>query len=189
MSEVLDRRKAFAGAMIYFSRVLPHSAPNFADQAVLTFWFDQLGNYSFDALKQAMSALCSSKPRFPSIGEVKSYLGDGEADPMREGRYVSAEITHAIARYGAPNEREALANLSPTAREVVRLQGGWANICDIDRTSQLPTLRAQWRDIAESVTVKKEVEKRAELLGPRKNLVDQVLRDAIDKINLLGPEK
>jgi len=181
-----ERKKFFATAMIFYSRVLPHFAPDFTDNGILTFWFDALGNTSFEHIKLAMDKLVSSKRSFPTIGEVKELLCHEEADPSQEGRLIAGRIAGAITLYGYCNPDRAESYIGEEGWEVVKSQGGWIKVCEI-KNEELPTMQAQWRTLAEvAVKRKRSIVPVNPALGATRKKMDNLISGIAETMALKG---
>lgn len=65
-----------------------------------------------------------------------------------EGSIVASEIERAIRTCGYTNPTGAKTSMSQLAWEVVERTGGWVYMCQNVEEDSLPTLKAQWRDLA-----------------------------------------
>ena len=144
----------FANAMIRYAKVQPFGAPDFSDQFVCKFWFDQLGDLGPDALGTAMTKLVA-KGRFPSIDQVKQACGQIELDDESLARDAVKRIENAIRKYGYIGWDKAREYIGSLGEHLVGISGGWEAICDIPTEQDLAIKMAQLREYAK-VAIKKD---------------------------------
>lgn len=72
-------------------------------------------------------------------------------DPELEADHLVGLVVQAISRVGPYRIPE----LPPVAMELIKLEGGWENICSMVTDSNLATFKAQWRRLA-TVLLKKQ---------------------------------
>jgi hypothetical protein len=102
-----------------------------------------------NALKSMVPSLRPGKP-FPSIEEILAKLGKKTAEDQDLAREAAARIVNAISRYGWNNPTKAKEYIGSIGWDVVNMQGGWENVCDVATNENLTFLQAQWRDLAKS---------------------------------------
>lgn len=73
------------------------------------------------------------------------------ANPDHDALEASNRIVEAIDRFGWTNPKEAQAFIGELGWLVVQREGGWETICENTTARQLPTLKAQWRELAKAV--------------------------------------
>ncbi len=143
-------RADFAKFMGALSRAIPRFAPRLDDAALLDVWFTQIGHLSLGELQHVMKDAVRTLDQFPSIREILAIVGQNKPNDDDIARDVGERIFTALSKYGSQMTRwpaiEAL--IGPVGLEVVRLQGGWQNICDVTTNDNAPTLKAQWRELA-----------------------------------------
>lgn len=76
--------------------------------------------------------------------------------PIDNARLASIEIWNAIGRYGWNNPDQARVSMGSLAWLVVERSGGWRRLCEESGHSDAGIMRAQLRDIAESLHRKSE---------------------------------
>jgi hypothetical protein len=133
-------------------KALPRYAPDMDDRETLSVWFAELGKLSTDDAGRIYKAAVRSMDSFPSIRQILELAGLAEAPDEDKAREVGERIWSAISRFGhqVSESGQAKVNeyLGPVGVEVVRLQGGWNQICEMATFDNAPTLKAQWRELA-----------------------------------------
>lgn len=90
-----------------------------------------------------------SLTRFPMPGKIieaarPSISTDDEA------KEAAGRIVAAISKFGYPNRLEAKKYIGELGWRVVEMQGGWGHLCESTRDQQIPSLQAQFRELAKS---------------------------------------
>lgn len=127
----------------YFDQIIPDD--------VLPLYVDDLADLPFPKVVQAMRELRRdpSIKRCPLPSQIRAKLTP-ESNPDSEALMVSGRITDAIARIGPYQVEKAREYIGPSGWEVVKLSGGWANLCALT-TETIATHKAQWRMLAKAV--------------------------------------
>jgi len=162
----------FKGAMKYYSSINPKS-PEWSRQ-VLEFWYKHLGHLEKADLKKSMDRLII-KPFWPSLGQILEDLGD-ELKPQHTANLIAGNILAALNRYGSSQLDKVEAMVGVDGWEVVRLSGGWLQICEI-KNSDITNSKAQWRMLAESVLARSEQEKKSLTALPEGKPANKFLED------------
>lgn len=117
------------------------------DQA-LDLYVADLEDLPFADVSQALGELRrdTKTTRCPLPAAVRAKLNP-EIDPEAHAALIANEIVHAIARVGPYQTPE----LSDEAMEIVRLEGGWQQVCTSVTNDSLNVCKAQWRGLAKSV--------------------------------------
>ncbi len=139
-------------------KALPRFAPDMNDRQTLSIWFDELGSMTTEDATAVYRAAIRSLDSFPSIRQILELAGQGEASPEDKGREVAERIWGAIGRFGyqVTDRRTAEINafLGPIGAHLVRMEGGWNNVCEFATDEKMTTLKAQWRDAAAAMARK-----------------------------------
>jgi len=118
----------------------------------LEIWFSELGQMTVEQLSAVYRAAVGSRSSFPSIAEVRDLAGLKEPTDEDRGRETAERIFAGIGKFGSMVNQKSwpsiAAFIGPIGEEVVRLQGGWNQICDITDYDNATTLKAQWRELA-----------------------------------------
>lgn len=146
--------EAFGRAMIRYSQLQPYCAPNFNEQFVVSFWFEQLGDVQPEVLATAFKSLVQGS-RFPSLNDVKQACGLAVAEPVTQdsvAREVADTIAKTIKTFGSQKRwPEISERLGEIGLEVIGGQSGYYSACnEIQKDSDMPTYRAQWRELAKA---------------------------------------
>lgn len=141
-------RSEFAKFMVTLGAAMPRFAPNTGDKNTLEVWYGELGGLDVETLGVIYKRAVSNFDQFPSIRQLLDLAGKTEQSDEDKAREVGERIWGAICKHGSLriNLEEVL---GPIGAEVVKIQGGWQSICDIATYDNGPTLKAQWRGLAE----------------------------------------
>lgn len=137
-----------------------------------------------EAIKIAFMKLRGNS-NMPSPMDMMEFIGIKipEAPSARdEASNIAANIINAIGSFGGYKAREAAAHLGPEIWSVVEGFGGWETLCMIDN-DDVPTIRAQLRDLAES---KKKIayHQNNQLSGGKdRQFIDSVVSDLVSYKN------
>lgn len=87
---------------------------------------------------------------FPSIRTIREKV---VPTPSAESEAIDAanRISEAMAKYGYGRREEAKQFIGELGWLIVQRQGGWENLCENTLTTQMPTLRAQWRELGKTL--------------------------------------
>ena len=85
--------------------------------------------------------------RFPLPAQILAVCHPA-LSPEEESKEVAGRIIAAVPKYGYSNQEEAKAYIGDLGWEVVKMQGGWAEMCRNMRNHMIPTLQAQYRELA-----------------------------------------
>lgn len=127
----------------YFDQIIPDE--------VLRLYVEDLADLSFPKVAQAMGMLRRDPmvKRCPLPSQIRAKLTP-ESNTDSEAVLLVGRITDAISRIGPYNTTAAREYVGPSGWEVVKLSGGWENICSLT-TDTLATHKAQWRMLAKAV--------------------------------------
>lgn len=130
-----------------------------------------------EALKFAFFKIRGTQ--MPSPMDLLEYIGitQPEAPKARDdANEISSKIISCISRFGGYNANAAKAYLGEDAWEVVVGFGGWDTLC-MTEIDDLPTIRAQLRDLAES-KARIGFHRHAELgIGKHTHLIEGIIND------------
>lgn len=156
-------RSEFAMFMVRLAEAIPRFAPDVRQPHVVEAWYDHLGQLSTLELTQAYQAALAKFDSFPSIREVLGVLGRAPPSPEDKAREVAERIWGAISRFHSVvgTSATALARLraiddylGPIGAHVVKVAGGWNQICELATNDNATTLKAQWREFAKVTALK-----------------------------------
>ncbi len=146
--------------MMQMTKALPRFAPDMTDKETISIWFNELGNLSHQEAVAVYHAALRKFDSFPSIRQVLELAGHGEPSNEDKGREVAERIWAAIDRFGSQyaetthRHAEINASIGPIGVEVVRMSGGWNQLCAIATYDNATTIKAQWREMAAAVARK-----------------------------------
>lgn len=147
----MEKRK-FAALMSQLALGIPKYAPNFIDRLTLQTWYEDLGDIPDDRLEEACQFARRNLNEFPSIAWlIRKCKGTVRSD-LEIGQDIAARIEMAIGAHGYTNAKEALHHIGEIGQEVVRMCGGWVNICNIENMEELSSHRKRWRELGSLVS-------------------------------------
>lgn len=128
------------------------------DHQTLSIWFNELGSMTTEEAAAVYRAAIRSMDSFPSIRQILELAGQGEQSAEDKGREVAERIWGAIRRFGQQvsdrHMADIYARLGPIGTHLVRMEGGWNNVCECATDDKMTTLKAQWRDAAAAIARK-----------------------------------
>lgn len=143
-------KQKFSNAMAKYSKIQPNYCPDFTDGYVLDFWYSCLSNIPIEKLAPAFDKLCC-KSRFPCIDDIKAECGVGEVTDEMIARDVASRIENAVIRFMSKKRwPEIVEAMGPIGVEVVGGENGYYRMVDMLRDGDMPTYRAQWRELAKA---------------------------------------
>lgn len=144
--------------IIAFLALLAEQSGENVSPARIEFMARKLLPFDHERVCNALEGLLETARRFPTVAEIKSAMGVNDASDADKGREAAERIYAAICRFGSQMKLwdEIKAFIGPIGVEVVKMQGGWLQLCETTTNDNSPTLKAQWRELAE-VLVRKNV--------------------------------
>lgn len=114
---------------------------------------ETLGRHGYDkacfAIEETIRRRRSRDP-MPSIADLESLVRPAASDEdlAIESANRVIEAMAKVGKYDAPRAEAFIGEIGWT---VVQRAGGWSHLCSTTLTSQIPTLRAQLRELARTV--------------------------------------
>lgn len=120
--------------------------------------YDKLlaAEYPYDALAGALEKIIANRgdrDAFPSVKTIKDQINP-EPDDESLANEAATRLAGSIARFGYTDPKGARAYMGEVAWAIVEREGGWQTVCENVRPNQLPSLKAQWRDLAKALMAK-----------------------------------
>lgn len=135
---------------------------------------NQLAMYSEDLmdiepekLMAAVKLTRKSEVFFPKPAVIRQKVFGNTNDVALE---IANKIVESMSRFGWNNSQMAKEFMGEIAWDIVVREGGWANLCERTKSSDLPTLKAQWRGLAAALSVRREQERTNIKIGVDHNL-------------------
>jgi len=110
-----------------------------------------LGSYGWEQVNRTLTKIFEERKArdpFPSPRDIKDLMGVREVCDESKARESAARIRSAVSKFGSPNGDRAEEYIGSIGWEVVRMQGGWSQVCDGLTHNNSPTYQAQWRALA-----------------------------------------
>lgn len=109
---------------------------------------EYLIKYDHLRVLSALEKLFKTHLGFPDISKILEIV-DPQPSEIDEANELAGAIIGAISAYGHNQVKEVKEYLGPKGWHVVERFGGWSNLCQI-KNSELPTVRAQLRDLSKA---------------------------------------
>lgn len=111
----------------------------------LIFYRMKLRDYDIEKINQVLSDIAEDPKRFPSVRDITSKLGDTRAISTKDNASVAVgAIFNCIRKYGWPNGEKAKEEMGDLAWQIVTMQGGWNNVCNILTNQNQGFYQTQW---------------------------------------------
>jgi len=117
----------------------------------LAFYANELSPHGAVPVCNTLKAMNRSATRFPTVAEIEKAMGVGASplDTEQLARDTAERIYVAIGKRRAQGWDKAQIDIGDVGVATVELLGGWKLLCETTREDQAPTLKAQWRGVAE----------------------------------------
>lgn len=118
----------------------------------LQLYADLLSDIPFPVLTEAARAIMRDPNirQFPLPAQIREKAMPG-ANPEHEAIEAVNRIVEAMNRFGWPDPTGARAFIGELGWMVVERSGGWSLLCEGVTMDQLPSYRAQWRELAKAL--------------------------------------
>lgn len=97
-----------------------------------------------------------SVTRFPLPAQILHKIKP-ELTSDDNAREIASRIIGAISRFGWCNQQLAREYVGELGWHVVQMQGGWGHLCENMKPNMVPTLQAQFRELAKTLHTKAEL--------------------------------
>lgn len=87
--------------------------------------------------------------RFPLPAEIAALIAP-PITPEDDAKEAATRILGAVPKFGWANPTDARAYIGELGWRVVEMQGGWQYLCETLKPSMVPTLQAQFRELAKT---------------------------------------
>lgn len=141
----MQRLKALIVATaMYYGHQIPDN--------VLALYVEDLSDLAFASVANAIREVRRDPrtTRFPLPAVIRARLMPS-LDPEQEAAIISNQIVEMIARCGPYQTPK----LDPVAMQIIQMEGGWAQICEMVTNDNLTAFKAQWRTLAKALIGKK----------------------------------
>lgn len=95
-----------------------------------------------------------NRRQMPMPADVRARVAPSHITNDQFALEASNKIVEAMSKFGWTNPERAEQFMGPIGWEVVKREGGWAQICERTKNEDLPILKAQWRELAKVVAVR-----------------------------------
>ena len=93
--------------------------------------------------------------KFPSIADIKA-VAQPKLDPKHEANEAAARIVQAVSKFGYTSGTDAKEFIGELGWIVVQRHGGWASVCLMLNHENTSLYKAQFRDLALSLSARAE---------------------------------
>lgn len=120
-------------------------------------WFDLAKDVPAEVAVRFIGEWARSSRFAPTLADFNAYAVEKLVPALKDANEAWGDVMRAISNFGYSREREALASLDETTRDVVRAMGFQSIcMCEID---DLPVQRGQFRRAYEAKAQKAETER------------------------------
>lgn len=147
-------RQQMAGLLTALKLAAPRWAPQQINLELAGIWIDVLQDFDDITVAKTISKAMQNLTEWPTPATIKRMCMGTDQTDEEIGAEVSTRIAGAIGRAGYSNSNLAEEIIGPIGWEVVRLCGGWTEICGIESYDQMPSYKKQWREIGVQVSKK-----------------------------------
>lgn len=121
-------------------------------EADFVFYRMKLKQYPIEKINQVLSDIAEDPKRFPSVRDITGKLGDTRAISTKDNAAVAVgAIFSCIRKFGWPNGEKAKIEMGELAWEIVTMQGGWANVCNILTNQNQGFYQTQWVNLGKGI--------------------------------------
>ena len=118
----------------------------------LQYYAVELSEYDFKSVKTALRTHAKTKTFFPSLAELIEAIGKIEA-PALDATLSAQKLIDATYKFGEYRAADAQKYLGQDLWGIVQKWGGWNRLCKFS-DDQIPTIRAQLRDLIDGLNRK-----------------------------------
>jgi hypothetical protein len=146
-------RQAFISKFV----VLAEMCGKTLSEDLVAMYESALNSLGYHELSQALQEIIlerGDRDPFPSIKTIRERIipaADAESDAIE----ASNRIVQALSKFGGVNAdlncNEAKLFIGELGWLIVERQGGWPSMCERILASQIPTLKAQWRELGKAL--------------------------------------
>ena len=125
------------------------------DDYILDMYASDLKDFSSADISNAFSTLRKDPKvsRFPMPAKIISVLSPKTTD-LDNSNEVAQRIFGAVKKFGWSNREDAKTYIGDLGWKVVDMTGGWGQLCETLNDRMIPTLTAQYRDLAKGLMTK-----------------------------------
>lgn len=136
--------------------------------SVVTMYAEDLKDLSFEDVNRALTEYRRDpkNTRCPLPAMIRARI-EPDSNPESEAIFISNLIVQAISRVG-PYQ---LPDLPWVAKEIIKMEGGWENVCDLATNDNIGMLKAQWRGLAKTLIERKSRTDRTLLPPPNSETI------------------
>jgi hypothetical protein len=145
--EIQQLKALIVATALYYGQTIPDN--------VLALYVEDLADLPFLGVAAAIRDVRRDPKttRFPLPAVIRARLMPAPSDEGEAQEAVSRLIA-AVSKFGWVQPKAAREFMGELAWTVVEREGGWSNVCSELNESNIGMLRAQWRDLAESLSAR-----------------------------------
>ncbi len=170
------------GLLKVTKEVLSQWAPPEITRTLVNVYLNVLAEHSDDEIQKAFGIAVKTLTEWPPPAMINRICNGSTKTDREIGEEIAARIEAAISTWGYTQPEGARMAIGSIGWEVVKLCGGWWQVCDIDSYSLLPSLRKKWRDLAINLTANK-------FLGDRNHVLNLEYEETMENNARIESEK
>lgn len=120
---------------------------------ILVMYDETLRSLGYPQLCKAVEEIIlnrGDRDAFPSIKTIREKVRPPQNQEV-DAIDAANRISEAMAKYGYGRRDEAKEFIGELGWLIVERQGGWENLCENTLASQMPILKAQWRELGKAL--------------------------------------
>lgn len=121
----------------------------------LTFYGEYFNQFTLEQVNKVFRGAIRTFAKFPTIAELCKLFDAPKEDERDAANEMAGAIISSIREFGYNRAKEVEAHVGPVAWHAIEQFGGWENLCSTE-SDNLPTIRAQLRDLCKSVMAMKD---------------------------------
>jgi hypothetical protein len=143
-------------------------------------WAEDLADIPVDALNKVFREITEDPKitRCPLPAILKQKLKGSMPSVEDEARQITEKIWGAVSKFGHSNPAMARDYIGEVGWQLIRMQGGWSDLCATADRSQMMGTKAQWRETVTGLI------NQAKRVTYEREIIKNRIENTIPKINL-----
>lgn len=131
-------------------KACPQWSPTQIDHELGYIFLEVLQDFTDEQIERAFTFAAANLTQWPAPTTIKRFCQGTIKTDEEIGQEVAALIEGAVSSCGYSNPKLAESRVGQIGWEVVRLCGGWIEVCNVEYDTMMSS-RKQWRDLATQV--------------------------------------